>query len=316
MKITAKNIFHSTAFIVALATLLLITSVMVKPRSMSQGNVLDDPLIGGIMSEKENSIDVIFLGDSESYSAFIPLSIWNESGVSSYVCGSTLQKLCYSYKLLSTTFKHQSPKIVVLETDTIYSRFSGANVITSKAQDAFCVFKYHDRWKSLLPKGWQSSDIKERDERARGYLYSTAQNPASTDGYMAPSDKAQTVPKECLKYIEKIKALCEKNGAQLLLVSVPSTKNWSMEKHNGVDALARRLGMQFIDMNLLRDEIPIDWATDTRDKGDHLNYYGAAKVSAYMGRFLAEQGVFSDKRGDPEYGAWNSDAAAFLMINP
>ena len=145
MKITAKNIFHSTAFIVALATLLLITSVMVKPRSMSQGNVLDDPLIGGIMSEKENSIDVIFLGDSESYSAFIPLSIWNESGVSSYVCGSTLQKLCYSYKLLSTTFKHQSPKIVVLETDTIYSRFSGANVITSKAQDAFCVFKYHDR---------------------------------------------------------------------------------------------------------------------------------------------------------------------------
>lgn len=198
MKITAKNIFHSAAFIVALAALLLITSVMVKPRSMSQGNVLDDPLIGGIMSEKENSIDVIFLGDSESYSAFIPLSIWNESGVSSYVCGSTLQKLCYSYKLLSTTFKHQSPKIVVLETDTIYSRFSGANVITSKAQDAFCVFKYHDRWKSLLPKGWQSSDIKERDERARGYLYSTAQNPASTDGYMAPSgqgaDRAEGMP--------------------------------------------------------------------------------------------------------------------------
>lgn len=315
MKITAKNIFHSAAFIVALAALLLITSVLVKPRSMSQGNVLDDPLIGGIMSEKENSIDVIFLGDSESYSAFIPLSIWNESGVSSYVCGSTLQKLCYSYKLLSTTFKHQSPKIVVLETDTLFSRFSGANVITSKAQDAFCIFKYHDRWKSLLPKGWQSSDIKERDERARGYLYSTAQSPASTDGYMAPSDKAQTVPKECLKYIEKIKALCEKNGAQLLLVSVPSTKNWSMEKHNGVDALARRLGLRFIDMNLLQNEIPIDWATDTRDKGDHLNYYGAAKVSAYMGRFLAEQGVFSDKRGDPEYGAWNSDAAAFLMIN-
>lgn len=52
MKITAKNIFHSAAFIVALAALLLITSVMVKPRSMSQGNVLDDPLIGGIMSEK------------------------------------------------------------------------------------------------------------------------------------------------------------------------------------------------------------------------------------------------------------------------
>ena len=98
-------------------------------------------------------------------------------------------------------------------------------------------------------------------------------------------------------------------------MSVPSTKNWSMEKHNGVDALARRLGLQFIDMNLLQNEIPIDWATDTRDKGDHLNYYGAAKVSSYMGRFLAEQGVFSDKRDDPEYDAWNSDAAAFLMIN-
>ncbi|CDC12163.1 putative uncharacterized protein [Clostridium sp. CAG:413] len=206
MKITAKNIFHSAAFIVALAALLLITSVMVKPRSMSQGNVLDDPLIGGIMSEKENSIDVIFLGDSESYSAFIPLSIWNESGVSSYVCGSTLQKLCYSYKLLSTTFKHQSPKIVVLETDTIYSRFSGANVITSKAQDAFCVFKYHDRWKSLLPKGWQSSDIKERDNEPEAISTAPLRTPPRPTGIWRPATRRRP---------------CRRNASNILRRSTP-----------------------------------------------------------------------------------------------
>lgn len=312
MKINAKNILHSSVFIAALAALLLISSLLVKPRSTAQADSLNDPMLGGILAEQDNSIDVIFLGDSESYSAFIPLNIWSESGVSSYVCGSTLQKLCYSYELLDKTFKRQSPKLVVLETDTLFSKFSGANVITTKAQDAFCVFKYHDRWKSLLPQNWQSGDIKERDARSRGYLYSTAQSPASTDGYMAPTAKAHPMPKECLKYIGKINALCEKNGAQLVLVSVPSTKNWSTEKHNSVSLLAERLGLEFIDMNMLRDEIPIDWATDTRDKGDHLNYYGAAKVSSYMSKFFAAKGIFADKRSDPAYSAWDEDAASFL----
>ena len=59
-------------------------------------------------------------------------------------------------------------------------------------------------------------------------------------------------------------------------------------------------------MSLLTDEIPIDWETDSRDGGDHLNYYGAMKVSSYMSGYLADHYDLPDHRGDSAYSAWDA----------
>lgn len=48
-------------------------------------------------------------------------------------------------------------------------------------------------------------------------------------------------------------------------------------------------------MNTLREEIPINWNTDTRDKGDHLNYFGAVKATEYFGKYLEEKGFSAIK---------------------
>ena len=78
-----------------------------------------------------------------------------------------------------------------------------------------------------------------------------------------------------------------------------------MKKHNGITKLAEQLGVEYIDMNLLADEIPIDWDTDTRDGGDHMNNYGAEKVCDYIGEYLLNTGLFVDHRLDDEYAKWN-----------
>ena len=69
-------------------------------------------------------------------------------------------------------------------------------------------------------------------------------------------------------------------------------------------------------MNCMGEQIPIDWNTDTLDAGDHMNYYGASKVSDYMADFLVNTGLFSDKRTLPEYAAWNAFAAEFAAGLP
>ena len=73
--------------------------------------------------------------------------------------------------------------------------------------------------------------------------------------------------------------------------------------------MAESLGCTYLDGNLL--PLAIDWQTDTYDRGDHLNYYGAAKVTAWLGAWLTDHTALPDHRKDPAYEAWNRDAESF-----
>jgi hypothetical protein len=49
----------------------------------------------------------------------------------------------------------------------------------------------------------------------------------------------------------------------------------------------------------------IDYTTDTRDGGDHLNVYGAIKATGYIGRWLNERYELPDKRLTDIAPSWN-----------
>ena len=64
------------------------------------------------------------------------------------------------------------------------------------------------------------------------------------------------------------------------------------------------------DLNL-NDALGIDWASDTKDGGDHLNFDGAKKVSAYVGNWLSEAYGLKDKRNNPDYKHWEEDSVEY-----
>ena len=49
----------------------------------------------------------------------------------------------------------------------------------------------------------------------------------------------------------------------------------------------------------------IDWAHDTADFGDHMNFAGAQKVSSYIADYLADTYDLPDHREDAAYSDWN-----------
>ena len=55
----------------------------------------------------------------------------------------------------------------------------------------------------------------------------------------------------------------------------------------------------------------MNWTEDTQDKGDHLNVYGAEKVTSYLGNYLEENYELEDHRNDPTYEAWNQLAEQY-----
>lgn len=307
-----KRIFTFIMFTLGLVGLLIGASYIFLPKSNTKDSGIEEFKANGILGEKENSIDVLFIGDSETYSAFIPLQLWQEKGYTSYNCGTSGQTLDYTEVMLKRTFEKQSPKIVVMETNAIYRKFTVKNVIFTKVSDYFSVFRYHNRWKTM--------DINEINEpveytftdECKGYRFSAKRKP-STKGktYMNPTEKSAIIERINRQSVEKIKKICDENGAKLILVSTPSTKCWNYQRHNGMETFAKEMQCEFYDLNLMPEDVPIDWKNDTRDNGDHLNYFGAKKVTSYLSEYLENTALLTDKRGNPDYENWDKALDAF-----
>lgn len=309
MKKIIKRIVSCVLFVAILLGLLQVSSLIFQPKSNDKASGINYPRANGIFSEPKDSIDTVFIGDSEVYHSFIPLNIWRDYGITSYDVSSPSQKLVYSMEFLKKTFENQSPKIVFLETNAIFRKSYLEDEITYKAEQIFPVFRYHDRWKNLQLKDFSATVEYTANENNKGYYFTKKSKPATDKAikeYMKYSDVSAPILSTNKKYLNEIAKFCKTHGARLVLISTPSTKNWNYQRHNTMEAISKDLGVDYIDTNLLRDGIPIDWKKDTKDKGDHLNYNGAVKLTDYVGKYLDDTKLFKDKRNDPSYDNWNT----------
>lgn len=287
-----------------LAVLLAASSFVFRPKNNSSSSGMEQPTANGILGEKENTIDVLVLGDSEAYSAISPMQIWKNTGYTSYVCSTAGQTLDYTSVLLSRALENQQPKYVFLETDTIYTDVTTDKAFLTALGESFSVFRYHDRWKSLsISDFFKGVKFTWKDDY-KGYIYINKTVQTKSEDYMKQTNAVKEISDRNKQYISDIKDICDDNGAALVLLSTPSVKNWNYEKHNGIQQLADELDCEYIDLNLKNDELKIDWSKDTRDAGDHLNHAGAVKVTNYLSDYLKSKGDLTDHRNDVSYGIW------------
>ena len=87
----------------------------------------------------------------------------------------------------------------------------------------------------------------------------------------------------------------------------PTANTWTMDKHHTIQKIADQYQLQLLDFNMLLDDIDFDWTHDTRDGGNHLNDFGAQKVTHYLGNYLKAQYHFQDYRTHQDYQNWNQD---------
>lgn len=68
----------------------------------------------------------------------------------------------------------------------------------------------------------------------------------------------------------------------------------------------------YVDYNLRPEELNINWLTDSRDGGDHLNYSGSVKFMDALGKYLQENYELTDHRNDSAYSQWEADYQALF----
>lgn len=294
--------------------------------------------IKGFYNEKNNIFDVIFIGNSESSRAYSPICIWNKYGIISYNYSSSLQTVEIAYYKLKETLKYQKPKVVVLEvnsffdigssTDEAYRRvidnwkfdtvkleaiFDKSIKLENRLSYVFPILRYHSRWNELDANDFKKLTTEYKKIAYKGFPMIASKKTYQGDlNYMQKIDKTVDIPEENMSYIDKIITLCNEKNIKVILAEVPVPNIWSLEKNNRILKLANKYGLEFIDFNMLQEKINIDWSCDTYDSGNHLNIYGAEKVSNYIGKILSEKYNIPNHKNDANIAdEWNEEAQRY-----
>lgn len=289
--------------------------------------------------KSEHNQDVLILGDCEVYENISPVTLWEQYGISSYIRGSAEQLIWQSYYLLEDSLKYETPKAVVVNMlamteseakseaynrmtlDDMHWSFSKINSIKESMTEgesmlsyAFPLIRYHSRWSDL-----SMEDVKylyKRDNvTINGYLMQVGVRPVSTlpkAGVLADYNFSE----RNMRYLDKIRILCEQKGIKLFLVKAPTVyPYWYEEWDAQLDNYANQYGIPYINMIKYANEIGIDYSKDTYDYGQHLNVEGAEKYTKYLGNILVQQANLTGHKGDAVYeNVWNQKVAAYNQL--
>ncbi len=289
-------------------------------------------IVDGFYAEKKNDIDVVVVGSSNSFCTVNPLVLYEEYGIAAYDFGSSSQPMNISELYIKEVLKRQKPKVIALEInmmvgDSIHNgseaglRWGYTNIPLSVDKlkciyqsvgklDAeyfsyvFPIFRYHNRWKELSKTDYTYFG-KDKTNYTKGYLetQSVAEYAINMSDYGYEGET--WIGEDNIVCLDEIVQLCQKNNVELLLFKSPK-ENWHKYETKAIRALADERGLLFIDYNELYDngELEFDVAADFRD-GDHLNDFGAKKVTMHFGDYLKANYELTDRRADSALNSWD-----------
>ncbi len=164
----------------------------------------------------------------------------------------------------------------------------------------FPILRYHSRWSDLSSDDFKYMFKKDKISH-NGYYMRVDVRPAK--GFPEPDKLADyTLGSNAMKYLDKMRVLCEENGIEFVLVKSPSLfPHWYDEWDEQIEAYAEKYNLDYFNYEKMAEEVGIDYNTDTYDAGLHLNLDGAEKLSRYFGTYLKENYDLTDYREDPEY---------------
>lgn len=301
-------LLRSTGFLLGLAVFVGIAGWVLTPKGRDYGWGLENPRIWAFQAEEENSLDVLAIGDSLLMCGYSPLDVWRQEGYTGFNDCTGNQRLTQSLRMLEAFCVTQNPRVVLLEADSLYQPIEVKDVFRDRVYPLIPVLEYHNNWKIFSGKRFlRRMDYNFRHfQMGTHFLYDRElEVPENADTYMEDLGEREEIARVNRFYFGKIASYCRENGIRLVLVSVPSPSLWSYARHSSTHELSDHWDIDYLDMNLLREEVPIDWRWDKSTEGDHLNHRGTRKVSCYLGEYLSSTGLLSDRRGEALARQWD-----------
>lgn len=314
----AKKWVKCISFLLLFVLLLSILSNLLLPKNNDPDSGMRNHVARGFYGEPGNSLDVIGIGNSNMASGFSPLELWKAYGYTGYDCGESGQNIFQAYNMLSEVLTCQKPKVVFLETDGIFpsggqldtfNRFMHFNLARY-----FPIVEYHDLWKITRVDTWLKAPKYTWTSPTKGYW--VTDRAESFSGIRPPANgpAADLVSPDTRLQLDMFRRLCQKNQIHLVLIYLPTAFSWDQKRHDTIAAYAAAHGLPFLDFNTDSSSFGLNWKTDSRDGGIHLNYFGAMKISQYFGSYLQQHGILPGHHNAEVTAQWDRDFKDYKKV--
>jgi len=314
------RILRRVVFIGVLAACIACLSSVLIPKNGAHHDWPNTATFRDFYKLEPNSLDVLFLGSSHGVRAFAAQETYNNYGLTSYNLSSQEQSVAISYYWLEEALRTQKPSVVVLDTYFLfpYRKDLKLNMKEGMIRTAMDPMKlspvklraiweicqldpeqevinyllpfvrYHDRWQELT----LDSFIPDEEPGLMGYSPLFKEAGANRyEPFGAVDGEMLDMQPTMLSYLDRMRELCEQNGARLLLVKTPAVGWLIMGKHNAVKAYAEEHGLDFIDFNeydTYYDGLDFWFDTDNADM-EHASHDGAVKLTNYIAEFIVNE---------------------------
>ncbi len=277
--------------------------------------------VEGFYAEEKNSLDFVFVGSSQMFTTVVPAVLWEEYGITSYDFGANEQPLYLSYYYIKEALKYQNPKAIVLEVH--YSKkmdeaTEGVHRINLddlrmgpvKLEAIFDIIPAEERWSYIFELAKYHDTWKDLNKDSLKYITADKHNPykgytPSVEGIpdggefhaeiAKVTERAELgeLPKE---YLDKMIALCEEKGVDLVFLKTPSGSVENQIAYNTVADIAAKHEIPYLDLNR-------EMAGQA-----HNHVFYAETVTKRIGEWLTKLYEIEDKRENPRYAGWHEDA--------
>lgn len=308
--------------------------------------------LNGYYHEQEGNIDVALLGASEIYTGFPAGHIYDKFGFTTYPFATESMTGSGMLTSLKEIVRTQKPKLIVIEPNSFlygYDKnetheghvrklidniplnenkieYISENVIPDEQLEYYVpLIKYHDLWKDYPAPARRVVSTILQDLRGYSYLkgFRTTTDIIHTNKEIrnkqaAKENKAIPLNPVLEKKLRDLLDYCKENKLNVVFVRTPHivTKDTynRVKRSNRAAEIIREYGYDYINFEREWEKLGLDLNRDFYNL-DHVNIYGAVKISDHFGEILVKNyGVGKSDLSGKQKENWDAAAVYYNKL--
>lgn len=277
----------------------------------------------------EDLIDVVFVGSSHCYFGIYPAILWKEYGITAFDMAVSSQDKDSAYHDLIELYKTQSPSVIYVD---LHALSYDQHQVVSNVYRNYLSLKTSPNSIALVNK------YIEEEERESFYLrfpiihtryrelkkydfleyapnsFGRGEHPAwgTSASWWDPeviNDRTiGELSEKNREWLEDMIALAEEHDTKIEFIMIPFPPVDSTEQRilNAAEEMLTERQYPYTDFNKMLDELELNLQSDFAD-AEHLNAYGAEKLTTFLGEAIVQKYDLPDHRGDERYWQWEAD---------